>query len=223
MADRKGQSLTDNLCPFFKESCHGNQCVMWHNEECVIVGFLQRMQALPTSEEYMPSSQEPMEGTGEIPHREEEAPDWLKTTSPEMIAKEIIEFKENKFPEMRIGVTVRARSDFRNFLWNYWSQKGVSKYSMSPDIQRRINEAEGLAEKELVTKEQAEKKKRLENEDKELPSLVSQFVDWAKPRSIKRATLTEVEQFVLDKDIDILKETKRSIFIMANAKLKSRQ
>lgn len=172
----------------------------------------------------MPSSQEPMEGTGEIPHREEEeAPDWLKTTSPEMIAKEIIEFKENKFPEMRIGGTVRARSDFRNFLWNYWSQKGVSKYSMAPDIQRRINEAEGLAEKELVTKEQAEKKKRLENEDKELPSLVGQFVDWAKPRSIKRATLTEVEQFVLDKDIDILKETKRSIFIMANAKLKSRQ
>jgi hypothetical protein len=223
LAYKESQSLTDKLCPFFKEDCHGNKCVMWHNEECVIVAFLEGMQELSMSEKSVHSSQEPTEGTGVILQREvAEAPDWLKTASPEIIAKEILEFKESKFPEVHVGVTLRSRSNFHNFLFTYWTQKGVLKNLMPSEIQVRISEAERLAEQELVKKEQIEKKERLENETEQLPNLVSQFVDWTKPRSIKRPTLTEVEQFVVDKNIDILKETKRSIFIMANEKLKTK-
>ena len=32
------------FCPFFNAECKGNQCVMWSNEECLIVGFLERLQ-----------------------------------------------------------------------------------------------------------------------------------------------------------------------------------
>jgi hypothetical protein len=206
---------------------------MWHNEECLIVAFLQRIQeaflqqiqeGIPTSEEAVPSPQEPIERADMILHREEqEAPEWLKTATPKTIAEEIIEFKEKEFPEQHIGVTLRARSEFHNLLRHYWSEKGVEKLFLPSEISMKIQKAEMLAETELLRKEQAEKKERLEKEKEELPSLVSQYVDWARLRSIKRATLTDVESFVLDKDIDILKETKRAIFIMANAKLKSRQ
>ena len=221
MVEKESQSLTGSLCPFFKEDCHGNRCVMWQNEECVIVRFLRLVQDFAMSGEKMPSSEEPTEKTSTILNGEEqEAPDWLKPASLETLAKEIIEFKESKFPEIRVGLTFRSRSDFHNFLFNYWSQKGVSKYMMPSEIRTKINDAERLAEQELVKKEQTEKKKRLENETEQLPNLVSHFVDWARPRSIKRATLMDVEQFVLDKDIDVLKETKRAIYNKANAKLK---
>jgi hypothetical protein len=207
----------ETLCPFFKENCHGNQCAMWHNEECVIVAFLRRIQeGMITSEETMPSSEEPIERTGMVLHREEEeAPEWLKIATPKALAEEIIEFKEKEFPKEHIG--------FHRVSRFYWSEKGVQEFLMPPEISIKIHRAEMLAETELLRKEQAEKRERLEKEKEELPSLVSQFVDWSRLRSLKRATLADVEVFVLDKDIDILKETKRAIFSMANAKLKSKQ
>ena len=32
-----------SLCPFFNEECKGNQCVMWSDEECLVVGFLHQL------------------------------------------------------------------------------------------------------------------------------------------------------------------------------------
>jgi hypothetical protein len=214
-----------SLCPFFKEECHGNQCKMWHNEECLIVAFLQRIQeGIPTPEEAIPSPQEPIERTGMFLHREEEdAPEWLKIATPKTIAEDIIEFKDKEFPEQHTGVTLRARSDFRNVLRHYWSEKDVEKFLMPSAIQRKIEKGEMLAEGALLRKQELEKKARLENEKEELPSLISQFVEWSRLRSIKRATLPDVEAFVLEKEIDILKETKRTICTMGNAQLKSRQ
>lgn len=206
----------NTLCPFFKENCHGNQCKMWHDEECLIVAFLQRIQeASSMSEETAPSPQESIERNGMILHREEEeAPEWLKIATPKTIAEEIIEFKDKEFPKEHIK--------FHRLLRFYLAEKGVQEFLLPAEISVKIQKAEMLAEKAIAEKEQAEKKERLENEKEELPSLVRQFVDWSRLRSIRRATLSDVESFALDKDIDILKETKRAVFTMANAKLKSR-
>jgi hypothetical protein len=65
------------------------------------------------------------------------------------------------------------------------------------------------------------KKRRLTEEKEELPSLVSQCVDWARVNSLKRLTLADVDTFVMEKELDLLNEIKRAMYAMTNVKLKS--
>ena len=51
----------ENLCPFFKEECHGHQCMMWKNEECLIVAFLQNVQESASENEDEDSDEETSE------------------------------------------------------------------------------------------------------------------------------------------------------------------
>jgi hypothetical protein len=206
----------DNLCPFFKENCHGNECVMWKNKECLLVAFLQRIQeSVPLSEENVRSPEEGLERTGMILHREEaEIPKWLKTSTPEELAVEMLEFKDKEFPkEEKVNFHILSRF--------FWENKGVERFFLPSEAQLKIERADYLAERQITKEEEAQKKKRLSEEKEELPSLVSQCVDWARINSLKRLTLADVDTYILEKDLDILPETKRSLYAMANLKLKT--
>jgi hypothetical protein len=78
-----------------------------------------------------------------------------------------------------------------------------------------------LAEREIRRDEENQRKERLKKEKEELPSLVSQCVDFARMNNLKRLTLSDVDTFVMEKDLDLMHETKRAIYAMANVKLKS--
>jgi hypothetical protein len=146
-----------------------------------------------------------------ILHRiETEVPKWLKTSTPEELAEEMVEFAKKEFPE---EATFGYRSAFRHF----WESKGVHEFLMSSDAQMKIERANYLAERQIAK----EKKNRLAEEKEELHSLVSQCVDWARIHSLKRLTLADVDTFVMEKELDILNETKRATYAMANVKLKS--
>lgn len=200
--------MTGTLCPFFRGDCHGNECVMWKDEKCLLVSYLQ----------YMSEGDElPEEGIsplGEGIEREEvDVPKWLKTSTPEEIAVEILEFKKREFPE--------EEHFFHSMSHYYWSDKGIEKYQMPSDIQMKIEKAEMLAEREIRRDEENQRKERLKKEKEELPSLVSQCVDFARMNNLKRLTLSDVDTFVMEKDLDVMHETKRAIYAMANVKLKS--
>jgi hypothetical protein len=68
-----------------------------------------------------------------------------------------------------------------------------------------------------------QRKERLGKEKEEFPSLVSQCVDWARINGLKRLTLSDLDTYILEKDLDILQETKRALYSMANLKLKSKK
>jgi hypothetical protein len=199
----------DNLCPFFKETCHGNECVMWKNEECLLVTFLQRIQ------EGVPTSEEGIDRTGMILHREEaEVPKWLKTSTPEELAVEMLEFKDKEFQK-------EEKVSFHTLSRFFWQNKGVERFFLPPKAQLKIEQANYLAERQIAKEEDAKKKKRLSEEKEELPSLVSQCVDWARINGLKRLTLADVDTFIMEKDLDVLNETKRAIYAMGNVRLKS--
>ena len=82
------------LCPFFKEDCKGNQCVMWHNENCVLVNFLQ------TQIEYSEGFELPPDQIIS-PHQEDisSISDYIKTISPQDLAVDYIDFMEQEFPD----------------------------------------------------------------------------------------------------------------------------
>jgi hypothetical protein len=188
---------------------------MWKNEECLIASFLQRISEEP--EESITSSEESLEESksGMILHREEaEAPKWLKTSTPEEIAVEILDLKKKEFPE-------EGQFDFHTISHYYWSGKGVESYLMPPQIQVKIQKAEFLAEKEMRREEETQRKERLAKEKEELPTLVSQCVDYARINGLKKLTRADVDTYILEKDLDILQETERAIYAMANFKLKT--
>ena len=78
-----------------------------------------------------------------------------------------------------------------------------------------------LPEREIRRDEENQRKERLKKEKEELPSLVSQRVDFARMNNLKRLTLSDVDTFVMEKDLDLMHETRRAIYAMANVKLKS--
>jgi hypothetical protein len=202
----------NTFCPFLKENCKGNECVMFKNEECLIVSFLKNV-----SEEDRPevSEIEGIERGGLILHREEaEVPEWIKKRTPEDLAVEILEYKKKEFPEDE-EVSFHTVSDF------FWKSKGVESYLMPSEAQLKMDRAEFLAEREITKKEEAQKKKRLMEEKEELPSLVSQIIDWARINGLKRVTLSDIDTYILEKDLDILYETKRALYAMSNLKLKT--
>jgi hypothetical protein len=195
----------DNLCPFFKEKCHGNECIMWKNEKCYIVSFLQRIAEAP--EEDMSSAEEGAE-TGRMVSRRG-VPELLETSTPEELAEQMVEFAKKEFPEEKFG--------YSHIFHQFWESKGVQQFLLPTEAQSKIERANYLADR-LIDKE---KKERLAKEREELPSLVSQCVDWAKITNIKTLRLADVEVFTMEKKLNVLDETKRDIWKAANVKLRS--
>lgn len=103
----------------------------------------------------------------------------------------------------------------------FWDNKGVERFILPSGARLKIERVNYLAERQIAKEEDAKKKKRLAEEKEELPSLVSQRVDWARLNSLKRLTLADVDTFILEKELDLLNETKRAVYTMGNVKLKS--
>jgi len=208
----------NTFCPFFKETCRGNECVMFRNEECLIVSFLERIsEGIPLPEESVSSSEENLGRGGLILHREEaEVPEWIKKRTPEELAVEMLEFKKKEFSE-------DEKLSFHTLSRFFWASKGVERFFMPSEFQLKIERANFLAEREIAREAEAQKKRRLEEEKEELPSLVSQCVDWARINGLKRLTLADIDTYIMEKDLDILNETKRALYAMANVKLKSKK
>jgi hypothetical protein len=181
---------------------------MWKNEECFIASFLQHISEGP--EESLEESR-----SGMILDREEaEVPKWLKTSTPEELAVEMLEFKKKEFPEDEEGDFYKASNFF-------WKSRGIESDLMPYEAQLKMDRAEFLAEREIIKKEETQKKKRLMEEKEEISSLVSQVIDWARINGLKRLSLTDVDTYILERDLDILNETKRALYAMANLKLKT--
>jgi hypothetical protein len=188
---------------------------MWKDEKCLIVSFLGQVSEGVESpeEEVVSSSEASLPSRFSLGREEAEVPKWLKRITPEEIAVEILEFKEREFPEGHVNFHTISRF--------YWSNKGIEKFLMPTEIEMKISKAELMAEREMLRKEETQKKERLGREKEELPSLVSQCVDWARLKGLRRLTLADVDTYALEKDLDIVKETKRSLYAIANLKLKS--
>lgn len=204
------------LCPFFKDECHGNQCKMWKDEECLIVKFLRGFQSATT--------EEPEEGinleTGTPVRANPPVPKWLKTATAESIAKDILEFKDEQFPngndDNSFGFGMSS-----SITRLFWSKKGVQTYWLPPEIQCKIEQADMMVNIQIRKEEDDKRRQRLSTEKEELPSLVGQCADWARLNDLKKLTQGEVESFVQEKELDLLHETIRLLWIRVNLALKT--
>ncbi len=143
-----------------------------------------------------------------------EVPSEIKFATAEELASKLIAFSKKEFPNEE-KIWIRSISQL------YWGQKQINKWEMPPDIQLKIEKAEMLAQGQLDQEKETEQKIQLEKEKAALPSLVGSCVDWAKEHGIKRITQADVDAFLMEKDLEVLKQTKKSLYATANVAMKS--
>jgi len=97
------------------------------------------------------------------------------------------------------------------------------KKKQFPEIEMKIEKAEILAQRAIRDETETQRRERIEKEKEELPSLVSHCIDWARTHGLKRLTVADVDAYIMERNLEILKETRRALYAMANVKLKSRK
>jgi len=190
---------------------------MWKDEECLIVKFLQGVQLASEEGE---STEEGIDLETGMPIRASSTvPKWLKTATAESIAKDILEFKDEQFPN---GDDDRFRFGMDSSIIRlFWSKKGVQRFGLPPEIQCKIEEADTMVDMQIRKEENDKRKQRLTTEKEELPSLIGQCADYARSNELKKLTQGEVEAWVQEKELDLLPETIRLLWTKVNLALKT--
>ena len=203
----------NTFCPLIREKCKGNECVMWVDEKCLVVTFMEDF-VKPPEEEFeervaLPISYE---------HEEmsvKEIPDEIKSATQEELAAELISFAKKEFPD-------EERVWIHNISPLFWESKNIERWNLPPDIKLKIEKAEMLAQRQLENEREVKEREQLEREKAELPSLVNSCVDWAREHGLKRVTKADIEAFLLEKNIEILPQIQRALYAMVNVQLKSK-
>jgi hypothetical protein len=145
-----------------------------------------------------------------------EIPTEVKHATADDLASEYITFLETEFPELEL---TPYGQNFDLFLKSKYQ---IERWNLPLDVSAKIQKAEYLAKQRLLKQKAEERKKRLEKEKAELPSLASRCVDWAVTHNLKKVTQADVDAFVLEYDLEMLPETKRAIYSKVNLELKSK-
>ena len=198
-----------SFCPFFNEECKGNQCVMWFDENCSIVIFLQKIQTAIPFEEDIDSDQRGFDF--EISTRP--VPEYITMISPEELAAEYLSFIQTEFPD---SDTRSSNNVFDLFL----RSKGVdNRFELPLEIDIKIRKARVLISTELEQERDREKQVRIEQERAELPSYIDRFGDWLSERGRTIARFGDVNRFASEYELDLLRDTLSDILEKTQTRL----
>jgi len=209
-------------CPFVKEKCKGNECAMWKDERCLIISFMEHFTTqydMELEEGLQTGSGFTESGLVESGLGEREVPNEIRLATPEELAAELISFAKEQLPNME-RIPIRRIIGMVSHL--FWENKSVLRWGMPAEIQFKIDKAEMMAQEELGREREASAKAQLEKERDGLPSLVNSCIDWAKEHGLKRVTKAHIEAFLMDKNIEILPQTRNSLHALVSVQLRSK-
>ena len=204
-------------CPFFNDTCKGNQCVMWFDEECLIVGFLRNLHSGISKPEIEFDEPIDLQPSYHFERPEPVIPEDIKSATAESLAAEFITFLEREFHDSELT------PHYGNFQLFLQTKNLVDRWNIPADIRLKIEKAQTLARDEIQKRIETERRIRFETEKEELPSLVNRCCDWAVTNGMKRVTVADVDAFILENELDMLKETRRALYAMSNVQLKSKK
>lgn len=98
----------------------------------------------------------------------------------------------------------------------------VNRFTTEYELDLLANTHRDILE-QMQARLEDEYKKRLQSEREGLSSLVDQCMDWARANGLTRLTKADCESFLIEYDLDILKETKDRLYAIANTRLKSKK
>lgn len=105
-------------------------------------------------------------------------------------------------------------------VYNFWISKGVDmRFGVPQDLRIKTDKVEMLVKKSLENT----RNKRLEEEKTKVTDIATECINWLRGQGVKGViTKTNVEMFLEEKELDILWETKNSIYRYANTMSKSK-
>ena len=131
--------------------------------------------------------------------------------------------------QMRIEQERAELPSYVDRFGDWLSERGLTK-ARNVDVNRFASDYEldllGDTLRDILEKTQTrlggERKERVKQERDGLSSLVDQCMDWARASGLNRLTKADCDTFLLEFDLDILKETKNSLYAITNTRLKSK-
>jgi hypothetical protein len=146
---------------------------------------------------------------------EAKIPSEIKLARPEELATGIIRFARTEFPDSEFNMW----QIFDLFL----KQKGLdNRFNLPADISLKLEKAKMLADKQLREERETSERQQLEKEKAGLQTLVNRCIDWAKSHGLKKLSQSDVDAFILENNLSILQQTKRSLWSMTNVAMKSK-
>ena len=201
------------FCPFIKDKCKEDECVMYRYEKCSIISLVERLSIY--SEKGDVESGPIRRTRGKITGTE--VLDEIKSSTPEKLAEQLISFAKDKFPGDE-EIELYSVSEL------FWPIKfGISKFDAPPDIKLKIEQTERIAGNLLDKEQERIEKERIEEEKGKLPSWVILCVDWAISKGLKTVTKTDIKAFLAEKNIEILPQTLNLLHAKVNIELKSKR
>ena len=130
----------------------------------------------------------------------------------EDLSNEMVEFMESNNPE-------NPQNNFYYVSHLFWENKFGYNPDYSLEDKLKKQKAEDLACAKLTTKKQEKEKQRLESEKAKLPSLVTQCVEWARAKGSKKIFWSDIEAFLMEKDLQLLSITQQDLYRMVKSKV----
>lgn len=199
-----------SFCPFIKEVCKENICMMWSNDNCLVANYLKGVQGIPSEIEFdeLPFVIEP--------RLKKEVPTWLQLSTPLDIIEEYFKFIDAEFPESE-------RPPYNVF--NLFLQtKGLENvWSLPTEVSLKISKARALLQIEQEKRREQERQLRIEREKTQVEFFALQLVDWMQENSIEKIYKKEVSRFAQEKGYDLLWETHDAIFNKAKVELDAKK
>lgn len=137
--------------------------------------------------------------------------------SPETLADEMLKFITLEYPKMSLQDQL---SNVHELFWQYRRNKVGEGYE-SEETRQKFEKVFTLAKNRLNEEKIVIREQKLLSEKADLQLLAKKCASWAKLKGMKKIAKYEIHAFLIEENLDLMEETKRDLFSMANVILKS--
>ena len=207
------------FCPIIKEECKKDNCMMWSKDNCLILHFLfdkikqieQHFNFRKKAEKYI------------IP--EEKIPDELMNTSIEEMAEKIYTRYIREFPikitTRKVGICSTLKRPYLDYnMPEYFLNLSNFRGHKHRELSYKINIAKDIVNKRLCRNWENLYKEKFEREKELVTKLSDEVIDWAQKLNLKELKETDLQVFLIENNLCLLKESATNLFNLANLKLK---
>ncbi|MGB9659196.1 MAG: hypothetical protein ACPLY9_01540 [Nitrososphaerales archaeon] len=135
----------------------------------------------------------------------------LQSKDESQLADEMLAFLSKEFPEANmIG--------YRNTEL-FWGQKGIHRWSLEPSLRLKIEKVEAIVRQKLEQERLKKEKEQIEKEKELIPKLVEECLEWAKKNQMKKVTKSNIDYFLIEKEIKLTRTSRDALYNQVNFKL----
>ena len=204
-----------NFCPLINSECKKQDCVMWKNGKCLIVVTMEKLNKW-IYEEYEEPTMRDNTSFKTTKMKQKNILEKIKDSSSKEIAEDIVAFAKKEFPDDK------SYWNLYSFISLYWDTMNIDRVELPKPLRAKIEKAEMLASQMLQKEREQMRKELVEKEKEKLPPIVDLCVKWAIKKGLKSVRYSDIDAFLMMNNIELLYETKRTLYAMVNLKLKTK-